>query len=176
METDFKSIDYLKNGTKRQQLAYAILTNSQLLSSLKQYDPILVGTIPINIDIEGSDLDIICYFTDKQDFINTLNYIFKTEKNFNITEQQNQDTISIVANFVMGDFGIEIFGQNIPTKQQFAYQHMIIEHKIITKRGEQFRQQIIKLKQQGYKTEPAFGIALGLEGNPYTELLNFETD
>ncbi len=48
---------------------------------------------------------------------------------------------------------------------------MIIEHEILNRRGESFRQQIIDLKRQGYKTEPAFGIAFGLVENPYEELL-----
>ena len=41
--------------------------------------------------------------------------------------------------------------------------------------GEPFRQQIIELKEQGHKTEPAFGIVLGLTTDPYIELLKFET-
>ncbi len=37
-----------------------------------------------------------------------------------------------------------------------------------------FRQEIIALKKQGYKTEPAFAMALGLKGDPYyKELLNY---
>ncbi len=74
----------------------------------------------------------------------------------------------------MNDFEIEIFGQSIPTKQQFAYRHLIVEHHLLNKHGEEFRQQIIELKRQGHKTEPAFALALGLTGDPYTELLNFE--
>ncbi|MGV2488720.1 UNVERIFIED_CONTAM: DUF4269 domain-containing protein, partial [Bacillus mycoides] len=59
---NFDNIEYLQHGNNRQRQAYSILTNNQILSKLKQFDPILVGTIPINIDIENSDLDIICCF------------------------------------------------------------------------------------------------------------------
>ncbi|MNL87641.1 hypothetical protein D3C87_2168830 [compost metagenome] len=51
---------------------------------------------------------------------------------------------------------------------------MIIEHKILQSKGENFRLKIIKLKQKGYKTEPAFGFLLDLKGNPYQELLNYK--
>lgn len=65
---NFDNIEYLQNGNEKQRQVYSILTYNQVLSKLKQFDPILVGTIPINIDIENSDLDIICCFSDKQEF------------------------------------------------------------------------------------------------------------
>ncbi len=52
---------------------------------------------------------------------------------------------------------------------------MIIEHKILSSKGDEFRAEIIRLKQDGLKTEPAFAKMLGLQGNPYEELLKFET-
>ncbi|MDF3025983.1 MAG: hypothetical protein K0S23_290 [Fluviicola sp.] len=171
---NFDNIEYLRDGNKRQRQAYSALTNHQILSKLKRFDPILVGTIPINIDIESSDLDIICCFEDKQDFIKTITDSFGNEKQITIREQQNSESLAIVANFVVDGFEIEIFGQSIPTKQQFAYRHLIIEYNLLNQYGEKFRQQIIELKQQGHKTEPAFGLALGLKGDPYTELLKFE--
>lgn len=176
MITDFDKIEYLKKGNSRQQQAYSILSGDQVLLKLKRYDPILVGTVPIDIDIENSDLDIICYFSNKQEFIKTITDSFRNEKNFTIKEQENSGSLEITANFILEDFEIEIFGQKIPTKQQFAYRHMIVEHNLLKEYGENLRQQIIELKRQGHKTEPAFGIALGLNGDPYMELLKFETN
>jgi len=173
---NFDTIEYLQHGNDRQRQAYAILTKNQILSKLKQFDPILVGTIPINIDIENSDLDVICYFVDKQEFRKSITYNFSNEGSFTIREQPNLDTFAIVANFFLDGFEIEIFGQTIPTKQQFAYRHMMVEHNLLNKYGEAFRQQIIELKRQGHKTEPAFAIALDLTGDPYMEILKFETD
>jgi hypothetical protein len=172
---NFSNIDYLQHGNDRQRQVYSILANNKVLSKLKQFDPIIVGTIPIKIDIENSDLDIICSFADKQEFQKSITDNFSNERNFTIREQSNLDTFAIVANFFLEGFEIEIFGQTIPTKQQFAYRHLIVEHNLLNKYGEAFRQQIIELKRQGYKTEPAFAIALNLTGNPYTELLKFET-
>jgi hypothetical protein len=75
----------------------------------------------------------------------------------------------------VGDFEIELFGQQVPTTKQMAYRHLIVEHNLLLQHGEIFRQLIIELKKQGCKTEPAFAIALGLKGDPYMELLKFET-
>ncbi|NDV65102.1 DUF4269 domain-containing protein [Bacteroides sp. 224] len=172
MNTLFDNIEYLKKGTKRQQQAYLVLTENSVLPKLNSFHPILVGTIPINIDIETSDLDIICYWTQKEEFISALKKLFGKESEFKIEENQTMN--AIVAGFKLHSFEIEIFGQNIPTKEQRGYRHMLVEHELLLKKGDQFRQQIIELKKQGYKTEPAFGIALGLSGDPYSELLNFE--
>jgi hypothetical protein len=91
-------------------------------------------------------------------------------KGFKVTE--NPALNSIKANFYIEDFEFEIFGQHLESLQQNAYQHMIIEHRVLIEKGEKFRQGIVKLKRQGLKTEPAFAKLLGLNGNPYKELLN----
>lgn len=166
---DFKDISYLKSGNKRQQKAHHLLTANSILEKLNQYDPILVGTIPINIDIEGSDLDIICYVQDNELFKDDLVHHFQQEKNFIISETTKFSALK--ANFIIDDFEIEIFGQSIPTEKQNAYRHMLIEHKILLKKGRDFRQQVIELKNQGYKTEPAFARLLGLNGDAYEALL-----
>jgi len=172
--TDFSNIEYLKSGNQQQQKAYKILTQNRILSKLAEFDPILIGTIPINIDIENSDLDIICYWKNKIDFKEKLNSVFGKENEFTIREAIINEKESIIANFKINDFEIEVFGQNTPTKNQNGYKHMIIEHEILQSKGENFRLEIIKLKQKGYKTEPAFAFLLGLKGDSYIELLDYK--
>ncbi|RYG19529.1 MAG: DUF4269 domain-containing protein, partial [Chitinophagaceae bacterium] len=62
---NFLKIDYLKDGNERQKSAYNTLVDYQIIEILADYNPILTGTIPINIDIDTSDLDIVCYWRDK---------------------------------------------------------------------------------------------------------------
>ncbi len=170
----FDTISYLEAGNERQKLAYSVLTGNKVFDKLRLFDPLLVGTIPIDIDIESSDLDVICYWTVKDDFIKTVIAAFSHEKSFSIKETNKFEHETVIAKCVIGDFEIEIFGQNIPSRQQRAYQHMIIEHEILKIKGEKFRQQVIELKKQGYKTEPAFGHLLNLKGDPYEELLKYK--
>lgn len=172
--TDFTNIEYLKNGNQIQVQAFEVLTQNKILSNLSEFDPILVGTIPINIDIENSDLDIICHWKNKTEFIEKLNSVFRQENEFTIREIFLDNKESIVVNFRIQGFEIEIFGQNIPSKNQNGYKHMIIEHEILQAKGENFRLEIIKLKQNGYKTEPAFAFLLGLKGDPYAKLLEYK--
>lgn len=134
----------------------------------------LAGTIPIEIDIESSDLDIVCEVNLRfeEDFLEEimLSKLIPTDVEVSVEKVMVNGEESIVLNFMLEEFPIEIFGQNKPTTQQNAYLHMIAEHKILEERGEEFKQKIIELKKQGIKTEPAFGMLLGLE-NPYEDLL-----
>lgn len=169
MNNHFEDIEYLKTGNAKQRRAYETLIKHRVMDSLESFSPILVGTIPIEIDIETSDLDIICCYSDRGAFMELVVCLFGTEKGFFVDEQIELNTV--VAGFWLDDFEIEIFGQNIPAKQQNGYRHMLVEYQLLQERGEAFRQEILALKKQGYKTEPAFGIALGLKGDPYLELL-----
>ena len=166
---NFLDISYLQFGNEKQVKAYQVLMDNKILEKLAFYHPILVGTIPINIDIESSDLDIICEVYDNDEFINRLMATFGPEKDFSVTESIKFNATK--ATFKIEDFEIEIFGQNRPTMQQNAYRHMLIEYRLLLEKGEVFRQEIISLKKQGYKTEPAFAKLLGIEGNAYEALL-----
>ncbi len=171
---DFNSTDYLQQGTPRQQLAYRELRQHRLFDILKPFNPVLTGTIPINIDIDTSDLDVICCFTDVELFKTTVTEAFGALPGFELRTVQFRGITTIVANFRFDHFPVEVFGQPIPVQKQYAYRHMLIEHTLLTQRDETFRLQIIDLKRKGYKTEPAFAHILGLTGDPYEALLQFE--
>ncbi len=171
---DFTTIEYLKNGNDRQRRAYEVLTKYGVFDKLKYYSPILAGTIPIEIDIEGSDLDIICKvdLRCEEDFLEqiALSKLFPCVKDVVVDYPILNGEKCIIINFMLEEFPIEIFGQNKPAMEQNAYRHMIAEYKILLEKGEEFKHKIIELKKKGIKTEPAFGMLMGLE-NPYEDLL-----
>jgi len=167
----FHSLAHLSTGNTRQQAAYNLLLKYDLFGILQSFDPILAGTIPINIDIENSDLDIVCCFKNKADFKNTVTLAFSGFENFLLTDTLINQEETILANFSVEGWPVEVFGQYIPTLQQNAYRHMVAEYLLLEHYGESFRQEVIELKKQGYKTEPAFAKLLGLNGDPYLELL-----
>ena len=51
--------------------------NTQILDVLKELYSIIVGTIPPEIDVENSDLDIVCEVEDFNIFENILKIILK---------------------------------------------------------------------------------------------------
>ncbi|MCY0976975.1 DUF4269 domain-containing protein [Chryseobacterium wangxinyae] len=173
---DFTKIDYLKYGNERQKRAFDVLTSYKVFEKLSNFSPILAGTIPIEIDIEGSNLDIICEvdLRFEEDFLDDIAFSKMIPSNADVKVEYPiiNGEKCIVINFMLEEFPIEIFAQNKPTTHQNAYLHMIAEHKILKEKGEDFKQKIIELKKKGIKTEPAFGMLLNLE-NPYEDLLKF---
>jgi hypothetical protein len=155
-------------------LAYKELTDLKLFEKLSSYQPVLCGTIPIEIDTDESDLDIICQCIDLDVFTEDIELHFSKKMNFSISRKRIGSQISVVARFLGTNFLIEIFGQNLPIEKQNAYRHMLIEAEILEKEGDNFRKSIIELKKKGMKTEPAFAKLLDLGGDPYLALLKYE--
>ena len=60
---------------------------------------ILVGTIPLKIDIASSDLDIICCFYNREKFVESVKNSFGNEPNFTIKEIINGEILAIAAAF-----------------------------------------------------------------------------
>lgn len=50
---------------------------------------------------------------------------------------------------------------------------MVIEKKILNEKGETFRLSVLEKKKEGKNTESAFAELLGLEGDPYSSLLEY---
>lgn len=170
---NFKSIDYLKNGNQLQKEAHKVLTENRVMEKLANFQPLLVGTIPIDIAIKDSDLDIVCSFEDKQVFKDDIQKHFSNYPQFSTMEKIFQDEPTAIVRFMMDNFPVEIFAQSKPPNQQIAFQHMLIEYEVLNARGEDFKKEIISLKESGMKTEPAFVRLLNLKGDPYQGLLDY---
>lgn len=171
---NFRNIEYLKSGNERQKLAFSEIKKYKILEKLEKYNPILTGTIPIGIDLPESDLDIICECENHSEFSAYILQEFSNQRDFKIYSIIQNGIESTVANFKTENFLFELFGQNIPTEKQNAYRHMVIESRILKAKGFEFKQKIMDLKSSGIKTEPAFAKLLGLDGDPYIELLKLE--
>lgn len=166
-----KNIDYLQKGSRKQQEVHGVLKSNSIMELLDNYDPILVGTIPIEIDIESSDLDILCCYNDKEDFIKDMELLFSSKEEFCVDDLRGDNCV--VCRFMLDRYPVEIYASETPVLQQRGYMHMLIEYMILKERGEGFRSEIIELKKSGYKTEPAFCRLLGIEGDPYEELIKY---
>lgn len=174
MIENFRNIEYLEFGNERQKLAFSEIKKYEILEKLEKYNPILTGAIPIGIDLPESDLDIICECQNHSEFKTYLSENFSNKKDFKVYSTKQNGIDSTIAEFKTDNFLFEIFGQNIPTEKQNAYQHMIIKNRILKEKGSEFKQKVKELKSNGIKTEPAFAKLLGLNGNPYSELLKLK--
>jgi hypothetical protein len=152
---DFRNIAYLQQGNVRQREAYALLTDYAVMEKLKAFDPILVGSIPLNVGIETSDIDIICCWKSKNEFIDAVLRAFGTAENFSITDKNTDEGCIVRCQLSLHDFDIEIFGSSVPSDQQNAYKRMLAKYEIVERNGENFRQAVVNLKRKGFKTGEA---------------------
>lgn len=169
----FFDITYLKNGTTKQKKIFQILTFHSFFKLLNPFNPCLVGSIPLGIDIETSDVDIICCSDDPKFFFLTcvkISALFSDIRYKMYKDNFNTQTFS----FFLEGLQFEIFCQNQKVEEQMAYKHLKIEHKILQNRDENFKISIIDLKINGFKTEFAFAKLLNIKGDPYQELLKLD--
>jgi hypothetical protein len=171
---DWRDITYLEKGNAKQKEIYAILTESRVMKILTPFDPVLTGTYPIGIFLPGSDLDIVCEYVRAEHFETELRISFSHHGNFQFKRKSIRGHESLIARFEYNSYRFEIFGQQKAVEEQYAYRHMIKEYEILQANDDDFREGIISLKEKGLSTEEAFASLLGIEGDPYIELLNFE--
>ena len=170
-QTDWRDITYLQQGNPRQKQAHRALRDLRVFEILRDYSPVLAGTVPLELSLPGSDLDILCEAYDMVRFRQRVAGAFRDYADFQIKEKIIKGIWSLVASFQAGDFRIEIFGQPRPVEEQHAYRHMLVEARLLEIGGAEARAEIRRLKQKGLKTEPAFAEYFGLPGDAYEVLL-----
>jgi hypothetical protein len=174
VQQNWRDLTYLLRGTATQRAAYHALEALQIFPLLRAFDPVLAGTIPLDIDIPGSDLDIVCYAKDVNTFAQCLHDTFGHCAGFVLRRETFDGLPTVIGSFTFQGFPIEIFGQPCPVARQAAFRHLVVEGRLLRYGGKGIQQKIRQLKSQGLKTEPAFAVAFGLAGNPYHALLRLE--
>ncbi|QRR00326.1 DUF4269 domain-containing protein [Dyadobacter sandarakinus] len=170
---DFKNISYLAQGSDDQKYIYNLLCKTAILDILGKHDPIVVGTFPLDIHVDGSDLDIICHCTDTRNFGEYLTIHFGKYDNYKLHYPDDVNPEGVIAYFEIEGQPFEIFGQDLPSEMQMGYMHMVAEYLLLSKYGEEFKREVVELKKCGLKTEPAFCELLGITGDPFAGLLEF---
>ena len=151
-----------------------VLQNLSLLDILCEFDPFIIGTPPLGIELETSDIDIACSANDLAHFKKVASTEFSKFDCFQCRNSTWQNQKSVIVQFHAYDWDIELFCQTIPTNQQWGVRHFNIEQRLLNIEPK-LRGVVLRLKQNGLKTEPAFARALGLPGDPYSSILELET-
>ncbi|PQP80151.1 DUF4269 domain-containing protein [Paenibacillus sp. PCH8] len=161
---------HLAKGNERQQDAYRVLQSSGLLDILADYHPYPAGTVPIDIDVPGSDLDLLCYVKDLDPFEAEMHDQIGVVGEFGCIRGEGDlpdQRPYVTFNLQVGHWPVEIFAQSVPVYRQNAYLHMLVEWRLLQLWGDAGHREIRRLKRAGWKTEPAFASVLGLQGDPY---------
>jgi hypothetical protein len=127
-----------------------VLDSLGVIHNLACFEPMVIGTPPLEIDVATSDIDVAC-------------------------TAQNLETFraKVTAQFHKSGWEVELFCQSLPITEQNGVRHFSIEQRLLGLEPT-MSPEIRRLKNSGLKTEPAFAQVLGLEGDPYDALLALE--
>ena len=163
-------ISRLLSGTPHQRSAAETLFDVRLMEKLSEYSPVLCGTVPIDCDLPGSDLDIVCHAPDLDDIHGRLIDVWNNATGFVIKRKELFGVDSIISRFQFGDWPVEIVAQPLPVQRQRAYGHMLAEALLLYRGGPEINDIIRGFKRRGLSTEEAFARHFDLPGDPYETL------
>jgi ribosomal protein S18 acetylase RimI-like enzyme len=146
---------------------------ARLFRDLAPFQPTLIGTYPLGLQVDQSDIDIACTCDDLDAFDRAVR---STLSVLGVVARFEWLALpAVVAAFELGDLAVEVFGQALPVYAQRGFRHMVIEGQLLLHGGAALRARLLELKRGGMRTEPAFAQVLGLSGDPYEALLELET-
>ncbi len=164
---DLFDLSYLAHGTPRQRDAGRAIEQLGLWRDLAGFRPALAGTVPLDVDVADSDLDVICEAHDLAAFAARAQELYGKLDGFRLGRYPVRGVESVVAGFCFAGWAFELFAQPAPPPRQYACLHLLAEARLLALGGEQARLGVRRLKQQGLKTEPAFARYFHLAGDPY---------
>ncbi len=173
IQDDPRNWECLKDGSPVQREAHAILLKSEIFSILEAFDPAHVGTIGNDIDIPGSDIDIICSAPEFSEVRNALAPKFTSIEGYTDYDSTVRGNEVFVAKIPTSP-PIEIYCERQPTTEQLGYRHYLLGCRVLKLAGPAGHTLLRSLKRKGIKTEPAFATILGLTGDPYLSFLEVE--
>ena len=150
-----------------------VLNELNLLVELARFEPTVIGTPPLEIDIESSDIDIACTASDLEEFAADITARFASMQDFVIDKITVFPDPALRAAFLSHGWEIELFCQTLPIRKQHGVRHFLLQRRLLEIEP-RLRLKVLQLKQAGQKTEPAFAALLMLDGDPYDAMLGLE--
>ncbi|MGI9450697.1 MAG: DUF4269 domain-containing protein [Geminicoccaceae bacterium] len=144
------------------------------LGCLAEFSPVVIGTPPLGLAIEESDIDIACSALDLEKFGDTARKHFGQFKTFSLRRFIESDEPAIVATFLNSGWKIELFCQALDVEKQAGVRNFFCIEQRLLRLEPGLRPEILRLKRGGLKTEPAFAKLLMLQGAPYEPMLALE--
>ena len=167
---DWRETEYLRRGSDAQRRAHDTLRSLRLFERLRPYDPALVSTVCVGLDIAGSDLDIICRVPTAAAFGSLVEGAFGEQRAF---RWWCRAADAWVARFDTVAYPVEIFAQPYPVETQYAWRHLDVMARLLAV-APGLRERVRARKRAGLGTEPAFAELLGLAGDPCEAVLALE--
>ena len=153
-----------------QRPSYLEATGNVPIASIPEaFDPHLVGTPPLGLDLPASDIDVLCHAPDPVRFTSALWQACADRPHFSIRQGIDR-TRPVIASFEADGWRFELFGATAPVHRQDGWRHFDVELRLLRLAGAAFRCSVMAHRGRGLKTGPAFAAALGLPGDPCHEM------
>lgn len=161
--------------TARGRRALAVVRRAGVLDALATYDPVIVGTFPLGLDREGSDVDVLCHADDLQGFVDNATRAFGDHQPVSSHRFVPRDGHeAAVVRFAVDDVPVEVFAQPVPTTEQHGFRHLQVERRLLDLGGERLAARLRANRAPGASVEAAFAEVLGLPGDPFEAVLSLE--
>ena len=146
------------------------LAASNIMEGLSLYQPTVVSTIWAGLDIETSDINILCSYQDEAAYRSDLEQFLSSFEFIEIESGEQR----VVARFQFQNFPFEIFASPTPIEDQSGWRHFQIMQRLVELPYPTLISDLVNCKRRGMKTEPAIAKLLRLEGDPYESVLSLE--
>ena len=108
-----------------------VLDTLSLLRILRKFKPCVIGTPPLNLDVDTSDIDIACSTEDLSYFRHCSHQNFGKLNGYRCYDSVAQNLPSVIVQFNVMGWDIELCCQSIPTEQQWGVRHFRIEQRLL---------------------------------------------
>lgn len=164
-------------ATRTPDIAAAVaaeIARLRILDFLGRYQPVAIGSLPLGIGIEGSDLDMALYAPDLGRAARDILAAYGGRRGFTLARKKDFDAPALVARFETRAWPVELFCQPIPVAAQYGWRHFAVEARALHAGGAALAKAVRRLKRGGHNTEAAFCELLGIAGDPFRSLLTLE--
>ncbi|MDA8199872.1 MAG: DUF4269 domain-containing protein [Thermaerobacter sp.] len=147
------------------------LAREGVWDALARFHPVMAGSIPLGVDTEASDVDMLVEAGNLKAFGQECEFTWRGRPGFSLTEREWQGAPAVICRFQVDSRFCEVFAQPLPVAEQRGFRHLIAEWRLLIAGGDALRHAVRAARRDGLKTEPAFAGVLGLDGDPYVALL-----
>ncbi len=150
-----------------------VIERLDILTQLAEFRPVVIGTPPLGIATDESDIDIACTSQDFDRFFAVVGRAYDRMEAFSVCKVDHLFAPAAVASFKAMGWEIELFCQKVATEHQWGVRHFRVEARLLALEA-RLQDAVLRLKRDGMKTEPAFAKLLSLPGDPYVALLELD--
>lgn len=174
-ERNWYDYTVIRDGSPRQMRAYSVVFDELMVFlHMKPYKPVWVGSYPLGIDAETSDINILLEPEQLRVFLVDVRKHYGHHDDFKLVWKAINKTPTIVARFQVKGFWVDMFAQCRPLNEQDAFVQMLMTARLLAIGGDEACEGIRQNKTNGQNTPDAIMAYFNIEtDNAQQKLLDY---